>query len=193
MACSHCRNFDYETATICVEKTRYIYEPEEYMDTKCTTETEEVCAYSNVRIEICTSSSSYMFNYQVTVVRKYNTTECSTTYETNCTPAAPTTVDNPKENCVEKPTETCEVVEKEKIEKEGFLYLCNHILVINCKEVTQIPQKEIHYQECTEMTARTEMTEELCKDLYCKNAYLVQEVPYKDCRRLDCDSYLKSD
>ena len=104
------------------------------MDTKCTTETEEVCAYSNVRIEICTSSSSYMFNYQVTVVRKYNTTECSTTYETNCTPAAPTTVDNPKENCVEKPTETCEVVEK-------------------------------HFEP-----------------------YIQELVPYKECKRLDCDS-----
>merc|ERR1740129_1552919 len=52
--------------TVCVAKTRY--EPEEYLDDECTTTTEQVCKK----------------NYD-TVVQKYNTTECKTTYTTECT------------------------------------------------------------------------------------------------------------
>ena len=81
--------------------------------------------------------TAHIFNCQVNVVRKYNETVCSTTYETECTPVPTTvvrTVDDPKENCVEKTTETCEVVEK-------------------------------HFTPCWQ-----------------------ELVPYKECKRLDCDS-----
>jgi hypothetical protein len=57
---------DPTSKTVCVAKTRY--EPEEYLDDECTTTTEQVCKK----------------NYD-TVVKKYNVTECSTTYTTECT------------------------------------------------------------------------------------------------------------
>ena len=156
------------------------------MDTECTTETEEACAMSNVRMVFLHFSISYMFIYQVTVVRKYNATECSTTYETECTPVqetAITTVNDPKENCVEKPIETCEIIERQKIEK-----VCKNIPVTKCKQVKKIRQKEAHFQECSEMT------EENCtrrRGHFDCNRYKI--VPYKECKRLDCDSSLTSD
>ena len=59
--------------------------------------------------------TAHIFNCQVPVYFLTNVTVCSTTNETECTPVSGivvTTVDNPKQNCVEKPIETCEVVEK---------------------------------------------------------------------------------
>ena len=151
------------------------------MGTECTTETEKVCAMSNVRMEFLYFSSSYMFNYQVTVVRNYNATECSTTYETECTPAMPTIVDDPKENCEKIPIETCEIIERQKIEK-----VCKNIPVTKCKEVKKIRQKEVHFQECSEMTEDNCMRRKWHLDY-------TKIVPYKECKRLDCDSSLISD
>ena len=130
--------------------------------------------------------TAHIFNCQVHVVRKYNETVCSTTYETECSPTVPetvvTTADNPKENCVEKPIETCEIIERQKIEK-----VCKDIPVTKCKQVKKIRQKEAHFQECSEMT------EENCTTRRGHFDYRLKIVPKKECKRLDCDSSLTND